>query len=62
MNNADLISAANAFIVWWMEVDYELIFATLCTGFNLLVILSLGYILIISFTPSCIQIHAFHPL
>ncbi len=34
-------------IVWWMGVDYELFFATLCTGSDLLVIHSLGYILMI---------------
>ncbi len=32
-------------IVWWMGVDYELFFATLCTGSDLLVIHSLGYII-----------------
>ncbi len=34
-------------IVWWMGVDYELFFATICTGSDLLVIHSLGYILMI---------------
>ena len=34
-------------IVWWMGVDYELFFATLCTRSDLLVIHSLGYTLMI---------------
>ncbi len=41
--NIDQPSITAGLIVWWMGVDYELIFQTLCTHSDLLVIHSLGY-------------------
>ncbi len=42
-----MLNVIKPYLVWWMGVDYELFFATLCTHSDLLVKHSLGYILMI---------------